>query len=517
MTDAAASPAVPPSADLESQRCLHALALQKRIAAERDPARLSQNVMSEVSALMAAERATLFVFDRETMELKARFAEGMTAQSLVVPLRMGIVGSAIVRRELANVSNAYAHPYFNPEIDSAFNYKTDSLLVAPVVGGDGRLLGGLELLNKRRGRFSEEDEALLVKAAARLAKWIERDEVYPAGVEAEIAALRNATDCDRGTAFRLDPRTTRLVSLHADGDNGRPVSLSMKLGIAGMVAVTGEALVLEDAWADDRFDRSVDQRTGYRTRNMICLPLVSGSGETVGVIQVINKRDGSFTAGDRGLLEAIAAPVAIAIENAELFAEQERQFVGLIEAMVTSFEARDPRTAGHARRTVERTVALGRRLGVEPADIELLRIAALLHDYGMIMVPDAVLEKPGALDAGERDLMRQHTGLVESVLDSVRLSRRYRQLPLIAACHHEALDGSGYPRGLRGAEIPFLSRVLAVADSYEALVAERPYRAAMPSAAALGLIRADAGSRYDPVVVDALEAELAEASGPGDA
>ncbi len=494
------------------------LDVQRRIGVERDPDRISQLAMREVAHLLGAERSTLFLFNWDSMELRARFAEGLPEnRALVVPLRMGIVGTAILRRELTNISDAYAHPYFNPDVDSALGYQTDSLLVAPMLGADGRLLGGIELLNKRSGRFNADDEARIESTANRLAKWIEEDRVYPAGVEAEMVSLRNLTKCDRGSVFKLDIQTSRLVSLHVDSgvDGGleRPLSLNMKLGIAGMVAVTGETLRLDDVWLDPRFDRSVDQRTGYRTRSMICVPLKSTSGETVGVVQAINKhadKDGGvFTAEDAVDLEAVASIVAIAVENANLFQEHELQFQSMIASMAASIDAKDSLNADHSERVTTLTAQLGQRLGLSAEDIEVLRVATILHDYGMIGVPDSIVMKPGALDADEMEKVRAHPGLTEQLLNHIRFSRRYRKVPMIAAAHHEVMDGSGYPRGLKGSEIPFLTRILTVADVYVALTSARPWRPGMSQSDALAFMQAGSGKQFDPAVVARLsELEL---------
>jgi HD-GYP domain-containing protein (c-di-GMP phosphodiesterase class II) len=490
------------------------LDVQRRIGIERNPERLAQLAMREIAHLLGAERSTLFLFDWKNMELRASFAEGMPEnRTLVVPLRMGIVGTAILRRELTNITNAYAHPYFNADVDSALGYQTDSLLVAPMLSSDGRVLGGVELLNKRSGRFDAEDEARIQASASRLAKWIEEDRVYPAGVEAEMLSLRNLTKCDRGTVFKLDPATTRLIALFVDtgaeGQMERPLSLNMKMGIAGMVAVTGESLRIDDVWLDPRFDRSVDQRTGYRTRSMLCLPLKSSSGETVGVVQAINKRDGVFSDEDAATLEAVASIVAIAVENANLFQEQELQFQSMIAGLAAAVDANDALAAGHTSRVSELTMKLGQHLGVTADDQEVLRVAALLHDCGMIGVDHQLLKKAGPLDADELVQMRQHTALTEEILGKIHFSRRYRKVPMIAAAHHEAMDGSGYPRGLKGSEIPFLTRVISVADVYEALIAARPWRPGMSTEAALEHIVSRSGKLFDPSVIKALQAVLA--------
>ncbi len=461
--------------------------------------------------LLDADRSTLFLFNWEAMELRTHAAQGL-ARELTVPLRMGIVGTALLRRELLNVTGAYSHPYFNPEIDHSLGYTTDSVLVAPMVSSDGRVLGGVQLINKAAGRFTAEDGVLLLATAARIAHWIETDTIYPAGAEAEVVDIRNRVNCDRGTVFGLEASTGRLVSIYADGGEGRPLSLNMKLGIAGTVAVTGQSLRIDDAWEDPRFDRRVDQRSGYRTRTMLCVALKNGAGQPVGVIQAINSHHGDFSSEDLAMLEAVAGVVAIAIENAMMFAEDERQFRSLLVAITAACDAAVPALAGHAVRTSGLAVALGRRLGLSAEELDVLEVTALLHDLGMLGVDTNVLHKKDKLTGNEVDAVRQHAKFTETLLQSIHFTRKYRQVPVIAASHHEALNGSGYPRGLVTAEIPFMSRILTVADAYTALVALRPHRLPLSSNAALAELEVAGSGKFDESVLVALRQHLLEAA-----
>lgn len=496
------------SGDERFRRCLE---IQRRVSSEHNLARLAQLVMSEVTALLGADRSTLFLFDWDTMELRANFAEGVEGRALVVPLRMGIVGTAILRREVTNVPNAYASPYFNPEVDSILGYRTESLLVVPLLGSDGRILGGLELLNKTTGRFTDDDEVITGQAAARLARWVERGDAYPAGVEAEVIALRNTVGCDRGTVFVLEEGSGRLVAIHADGGDGRSISLNMKLGIAGLTAVTGRSMRIAEAWEDPRFDSSVDQRTGYRTRSMLSVPLKNAAGESVGVVQAINKREGLFCEDDLATAEAVAGIVAIAVENAMLFADQERQFHSMLDALAASIDAKDGLTAGHSINVAVFAVAIGTELGFSKEELDLLRVAAILHDYGKIGISDSVLKKEGLLDEDEFAHMKSHASLSEDILTRIHFTRKYRNVPMIAASHHERLDGSGYPRGLKAQEIPFMAKILTVADVFEALTADRHYRERMSTDEALAILDAGAGTRFDSHVIAALRRHLAAA------
>lgn len=476
------------------------LEIQRRVSQERDLEHLPGVVMREVTELLEADRSTLYLLEHETMALRACFAEGVAGESIIVPLRMGVVGTAILQHRTINLVDPYQHPHFNSAIDTHSGYRTESLLVVPIVADDGVLLGGIEVLNKASGRFLPEDERLVAEAAARLAA----DVIDAASARRELAALRGPIEFDRGSVFRLDAGAGLLHAVHADGLDGMPLALNLKLGIAGSVALTGEPLLITDAHADPRFDASFDRRTGYHTRNILCVPLSDAKGEALGVIQVINRRDGTFTEADMALLTSVAGVVSIAIENAMSFRDADRQFHSLLEALAASIDARDTLTAGHSKRVAQIAEGIGHELGYNQSEVDVLAVAALLHDYGKIGIDDAVLKKEGKLDADEYTHMKQHAELTFNILDNIKFSRKYRSVPIIASSHHEAIDGSGYPSGLSALQIPFMAKILAVADVFEALTANRHYRPGMSEDRAMSIIEPGIGHKFEGRVVAAL-------------
>lgn len=489
------------------------LEIQRKVGSERNIDVLAGLVMREVSELLAADRSSLFLFDPETMQLQATFAEGVAGARLVVPLRIGIVGVAVLTGTTLNIANVYEHPYFNPEIDSRGNYKTHCLLVTPILSAGGLALGGVELINKSTGHFSQADEQAIEAAAARLACLARNGALDATAAAHEIAALRTCVGCERGSVLMLDAPGKQLTALYADEMDAKDIVLNLRLGVAGLVAVTGQSLLIADTAIDPRFDASYDKRTGYHTRTILCVPLKNPSGEVLGVLQAINRRDGQFAAGDVELLESVAAIVAIAVENAILLQEHERQFISLTRALAASIDAKDALTAGHSQHVAEIAIGIGRELGFGEAELDVLRVAAMLHDYGKIGVDDKVLKKNGKLDEAEYGHMKRHAALTFSILDTIHFERKYRSVPQIASSHHETLDGRGYPRGLTANEIPFMAKILTVADIFEALTAERHYRTGMSIDQALGIIAADVGVKFDANVFAGLKRYLARKAG----
>ena len=194
------------------------------------------------------------------------------------------------------------------------------------------------------------------------------------------------------------------------------------------------------------------------------------------------------------------------IERLKESAEENRElFVGSIRMLAAAIDEKDPYTRGHSGRVAKYSTLIGRELGLNPQDLDTLRISALLHDVGKIGVEDRVLKKPGALTTEEFDLMKQHTVKGANIMRPV--SQLKNMLPGIEL-HHEHIDGRGYPYGLQGPQIPLMARIIGVADTLDAMTTNRPYQSAMDLDYALGKIKALAGSKFDAVVVNALDAAV---------
>jgi putative nucleotidyltransferase with HDIG domain len=194
------------------------------------------------------------------------------------------------------------------------------------------------------------------------------------------------------------------------------------------------------------------------------------------------------------------------IEKLKEAAEENRElFIGSIRMLAAAIDEKDPYTRGHSGRVAKYSTIIGRELGLSAQDQDTLRISALLHDVGKIGVEDRVLKKPGALTPEEFELMKQHTVKGANIMRPV--SQLKEMLPGIEL-HHEHMDGRGYPYGLTAPEIPLMARIIAVADTLDAMTTNRPYQSAMDLEFALGKIKALMGTKFDPIVVNALEAAV---------
>lgn len=485
--------------------------IQRRVGAERDITRLPGLIIHEVSNLLGTDRSTLFLMDWETMQLRACFAQGIASNIIVVPLQMGIVGAAILQRKMLNIVNAQRHPYFNSSIDSKTGYTTDSVLASPILDSDGMLLGGVELLNNKAGRFSYEDEEALTTSLQRLAVLILNEELDAQSACNEMTSLHQQISFDRCSVFVTEETTGYLVAIYSEGLEGTTITLTIKLGIAGLVTLTNQMLLIPDAQTDPRFDPSFDKLTGYCTRNILCIPLQGSHGEALGAIQTINKLEGGFDEHDVEILASIAGIISIAIENALLLKDSNRQFLSTLEVLAASIDARDTLTAGHSIRVAELATGIGRVIGFNEDDLDVLRVSAILHDYGKIGVDDRVLKKNGKLDTQEFAHMKRHAMFTNNILEKIYFSRQYRSVPLIASSHHEYLDGTGYPNGLKSNEIPFMAKILTIADVYEALTADRHYRKGMQQEQALEIMENGVSkNKFDASALAALKVYLSQ-------
>lgn len=318
-------------------------------------------------------------------------------------------------------------------------------------------------------------------------------------------ALRCAERClqaEASSIFLLDEKQGDLYFHLVRGKAAEKIKhfrLKLGQGVAGWVARTGEPLIVPEARLDPRFDSRVDAFSGFETRSILCVPL-KHKERVIGVVQVLNKGGSrSFDSHDLELLTLLAAHIAIALENARIYQGVEEVLEQVVVTLSMTTEIRDPYTAGHQRRVAELAMALAEEMGLSESQVKCLRITGLLHDIGKMVVPAEILSKPGKLSEPELGLIKAHAQAGYDILKGVKFPW---DVAGIVLQHHEHLDGSGYPAGLKGEEILPEARVLSVADAVEAMASHRPYRPGLGLDKALEEIRRQRGIWYEPRVVD---------------
>lgn len=303
-----------------------------------------------------------------------------------------------------------------------------------------------------------------------------------------IEAATSLVNAESGSLLLVDQETGELffeVALGEKGKRLKEIRLEKGQGIAGCVAETGEPVIADDVQSDPRFFKGADEKSSFRTKNMICVPVMT-KNKIVGVLEAINKRDGMFDEEDKEGLMALANQVAVAIENANLYQELKDGFYDTAQALAETIEQKDPYTGGHTRRVMNYSLAIGRIMGLSEEAMENLRLAAILHDVGKIGVRDNILLKNGALDKDEAIKMQKHSEFGSKILGNVKKLKEV--IPGVRG-HHEKYDGSGYPDKLKGTEIPRIARIIAVADTFDAMTTDRPYRKALSMDTAIGELK----------------------------
>jgi putative two-component system response regulator len=339
-----------------------------------------------------------------------------------------------------------------------------------------------------------------------------------------VTQSREFANCDAGSLYIKDGDHLDFVISQNDTLAARegkkaeemlfkpfPVPIS-NTSLSGYVANTGALLNIPDAYAipesaEYRFDRSFDQRAGYRTVSMLQLPMKDTEGGVIGVLQLINAKDQSgaiipFSRDDEDLLLAVASQAAVAVKNAQLDKEIKDAHLDTIFRLGTAAEYRDKETGNHIRRMSHYSAIIAQQMGLTARQVEMVRLSSPMHDIGKVGVPDAILLKPGRLNELERKIMESHAVIGAEILkdSSVPLIRLSQ---VIALTHHEKWDGKGYPAGAAGGDIPVEGRIVALADVFDALSNKRVYKPAFSLVETLDIIKQGSGSHFDPAVVDA--------------
>ena len=314
--------------------------------------------------------------------------------------------------------------------------------------------------------------------------------------------VKDVLQADRCTVFLLDENKGELWSRIGHGLDMNEIRFPKTKGIAGYVASTGEVLKIDDCYNSPHFNPEIDKKTGYKTRNMLTVPMRNKKMEVIGVFQVLNKRTGFFTEDDIQMLEAIAPIGAVQLENAQLYEDIRHTFDSFILTLSRIVDARDPLTAGHSYRIMLYADAIAQKAGWSRKQREELKTAALLHDLGKIGVRENILTKESKLTPEEYEHIKSHVSLTHSFLKQIYFSKEYTNVPNIAATHHERLDGSGYPSGIKGEAIPPGGRILAIADIFDALTSERHYRSRMDLEKVMHVLNDGSGKAFDAKLVE---------------
>lgn len=329
------------------------------------------------------------------------------------------------------------------------------------------------------------------------------DNILNMVIENTVSALEG----QMGSLMLVDGETQELYLKTTWSRNGEIANTAYRLklgeGVAGWVAKEGRPMRSAGA-------PSVLGFTGHAAGGdgaVLCVPLKLRD-QAIGVVAVLRlNASRTFTDDDESLVTNIGSQMAVAIENYRLNLDVERTYVETIMALALAVEAKDPYSAGHSKRVGFYATQIGEVMGLDQETLRTINDAGVLHDIGKIGIKDDILLKPNPLTPDEEKIMQQHPIIGEAIVKPVRSLQR---VVALVRHHHEKYDGTGYPGALKGDQIPLGARILAVADTYDSMVTDRPYRKRLPLETAKAELRKYAGQQYDPAVVEAFLRVLVE-------
>ncbi len=486
------------------------------------------SLMDTVLQLLEADSATLYLLDKPNNELVFEVVKG-PAYKKIKGIRMrsdqGIAGY------VANTGK----PYISDDLDKdkqwlrlKTGYEQRNMMAVPLKIKKN-VIGVIEVINKAKGEnFTKTDLKLLTSVANHFCRLIDRvnlckelkyrfkqfstlNEVGNLLVSSldhkvigrlVIEAITKLMYAEAGSLLLVDKEKNELYFEVATGKKGEDVKalkLKMGEGIAGWVAKHGKPLLIPDVTKDRRFQAKVDAKVKFETKNMVCVP-VKIKGKILGVIQAMHRKTGTFNKDDLDLFQLFSNHVAIALENANLYEEIRETLYATVEALAEAIEKRDPYTGGHTKRVLNYSLAIAKHLNISEDLYETLRLSAILHDIGKIAIDDKVLRKNASLDENEFEMMRNHPIFGAEILKHVKMLKDI--IPGILH-HHERIDGDGYPMRLKEKQIPLIARIIAVADTYDAMTSSRPYRDKLGRKMVLKELKRCSGTQFDPEVVKA--------------
>lgn len=447
------------------------------------------------------------------------------------PAGSGPTGQAIRSGRPVVVADVAAVPGGASWQQTAQELGFGSLAALPLISGN-RPFGCLTLGSGAPGFFTTERLALFQAHAHLAAAALENARLY-AEAQLRLRRTQALSTVDQAIAASLDLRVTLgvlldqvtaqlqvdaagvlLLNPHSQilefaAERGlrtaayRQTRVRLGEGLVGQAALARRTAFVPDLGAEpDPERRELLDREGVVS--YAAVPLLA-KGQVAGVLELFHRSLLEPSPDWLEYAETLAGQAAIAVDNARMFEELQRKGAELalaydatLEGWARALDMRHQETEGHSRRVMEGTVRLARAMGLGEAELVHVRRGALLHDIGKMAIPDAILLKPGPLTPEEWQVMRRHPTYAMQLLAPIPFLRPALDIPY---CHHEKWDGSGYPQGLQGEQIPLAARIFAVIDVWDALCSNRPYRPAWPEEQAREYIRAQAGQHFDPAVV----------------
>lgn len=449
-----------------------------RIASMTSLDELLDQMLELMIQVSEGEAGTLYLLDQAAGELVFKVVKGEKSSPEFKGLRIrqdqGIVGAAVQQRELIVIEDIAKDPRWYRDMDPEKTAHLRNVITLPLLL-QGKPIGAVQIFN-----FVHAELELLQILGNRMASEVDK-----------VMLL----DKSHRTNRRLQALVDILGQVGATLDREQLLRLLAELATQLMDAEKSsvmlaerqgeEMMLVSDENGKDRI--SPAQRHGFLARSAVSAPLrarpitvgkerIAREERVIGNLLVLNKNTGAFDAEDTQLLEILANHASTILQIAGLYAEANELFLDFIKVLAATIDAKDPYTRGHSQRVSDFSVAIAKEMRLSPDLVHDIQIGSLLHDIGKIGVPDYIITKPDQLTNDEFEQMKRHPTIGYRIMSQVHLISNV--LPAISE-HHERVDGSGYPLGLHGDQISQIGLIVSVADVFDAMTTNRPYRSAM--------------------------------------
>jgi putative nucleotidyltransferase with HDIG domain len=491
-----------------------------------------ETILRQAVSLLRTSHATISLYDPARQELEVVAEKNLPALAGArIKLGEGIAGYVASTRQVLVLEDYRSWEGRLPGLDQD---PIKAAIGAPMIY-HGELIGSIGVADTEAVRkFNEADGKTLSLFAAQAASAIQNAQLFAqtdqrlqhiSALHDVDMAISNSFDLrfildvllgevthhlhiDAADILLFNPHTQMLETSASRGFRTGAIAkarLRLGQGLAGRAALEQRMVRVPDLSETEGgfMQAEMSRREGFVA--FLAVPLII-KGQTKGVLEVFHRA--ALAVDDEWLkfLETMAGQAAIAIDNASLFSglqqantELALAYEATIEGWSHALDLRDRETEGHTRRVTEISLQLADEVALSPEALRYMRWGALLHDIGKMGIPDQILLKPGPLTEEEWVIMRRHPTFAYEMLSPIRYLQPALDIPY---CHHEKWDGTGYPRGLRGEQIPLPARIFAVVDVWDALTSDRPYRKAWSHEQALEYIARESGKHFDPNTVD---------------
>jgi putative nucleotidyltransferase with HDIG domain len=492
---------------------------------------LVRNVVALAPSYLRFDRIAIFLYEESLQGFTLAGGYGLS------PVDEGLLVSRTFRErdfpamsrflkgETVLIEKALGSDLLTKELVDSF--ELGSILLAPIMIR-GKVIGAIVGDCKSREVIEQRDVSLMKGLADGMAIALHNSRLYIESLErlmelsSKIETIKAMALLDRKILSTIDRDTIlkaavamviriipceRAAVLFREGENYRVISewgvgrfldnaYSVQKSHFEALGMTSTSLFIPDVASDGTDCLYHREQNAIGIRSSLLVPLVT-KGETIGLLDIGSTFQGRLAPEHLSTADNIASQITVALENARLYEDLQQLIVGTITSLATAIDAKSPWTNGHSARVTKYAVELGKELGLKDHDLERLRLSALLHDVGKIGTYDIVLDKPGKLTDEEFDLVKKHPRKGAEILAPIK--QLIDVIPGVLH-HHERYDGKGYPDGLKGEDIPLQARILCVADSYDAMTADRPYRTASGKDYAISEVKRSSGTQFDPEV-----------------